>query len=82
MKIKINSMNEITKSASKLVLLYLVLILGILALVAGIYSVVTGDFSDASKNILTAFAGAITFVFGFYFNSKGDPNNPTNFGGK
>lgn len=69
-------MNKILESASKLVLIYLVFILGILALVAGVMSVWTGDFNDASKAIITAFAGAITFVFGFYFNSKGDTTLP------
>ena len=63
-------------SASKIVLLYLVAILGILALVAGTYSVVTGDFNDASKAVMASFGAAITFVFGFYFNSKGDPTLP------
>lgn len=69
-------MNRIFESASKMVLLYLVFILGILALAAGGVSVWTGDFNDASKAILASFGGAITFVFGFYFNSKGDPNLP------
>lgn len=69
-------MKEILSSASKLVLLFLVLILGILAMIAGYHSVMTGEFNDASKAILTAFTGAITFVFGFYFNSKGDPALP------
>lgn len=69
-------MNNILGSASKLVLLYLVLILGILGLVAGVHSVLTGQFNDSEKAILVAFTGAVTFVFGFYFNSKGDPNLP------
>jgi len=73
-------MKEIISSASKMVLLFLVVILGILALVAGIHSVLSGEFNDASKAILTAFTGAITFVFGFYFNSKGDTTLP--YGGK
>lgn len=69
-------MNRILESASKMVLLYLVAILGILALIAGGWSIITGEFNDASKQILVAFAGAITFVFGFYFNSKGDSTLP------
>lgn len=69
-------MKEIMSSASKLVLLFLVAILGILALVAGTHAILAGTFSDAEKAILTAFTGAVTFVFGFYFNSKGDPTLP------
>lgn len=69
-------MQNILSSASKIVLLILVVVLAILALVAGVHAVLTGQFNDAEKNILTAFAAALTFVFGFYFNSKGDPNLP------
>jgi steroid 5-alpha reductase family enzyme len=69
-------MTNITSSASKLVLLFLVLVLGILALIAGYHSVMTGDYNDASKAILASFGGAIIYVFGFYFNSKGDSNLP------
>lgn len=70
------NMQSITSSASKIVLLVLVGILSILALVAGIHAVLAGTFSDAEKAILTAFTGAVTFVFGFYFSSKGDPTLP------
>lgn len=69
-------MENILQSASKLVLLYLVGILGILTLVAGIHGVLAGTFTDIEKGIITAFTGAITFVFGFYFNSKGDTTLP------
>jgi len=69
-------MKNITASASKLVLLSLVGVLCILAIVAGIHAVITGQFNDAEKAILVAFTGSITFVFGFYFNSKGDTNLP------
>ena len=68
-------MKNITSSASKLVLLYIVMILGILGLVAGIYSVVTQSFGEASKIILSAFGVALNFVLGFYFGYKGD-NQP------
>ena len=69
-------MQNIFQSASKIVLLFLVFILGVLALIAGIHSVLSGEFNDASKAIITSFGGALTFVFGFYFNSKGDQNLP------
>lgn len=65
-------MNKIFSSASKLVLLYIILILGLLALVAGIFSVITGSFTEASKVILGAFGVALNFVLGFYFGYKGD----------
>ncbi len=73
-------MNDIFKSASKIVLLALVAVLGLLSIVAGVVSIVTDNFGEASKVILLAFGNALTFVFGFYFNSKGDPNQT--FGGK
>lgn len=69
-------MNEITKSASKLVLLYIVAILGFLALFAGLWDVVHGQFSEVSKIILALFGGAVNFLFGFYFGSKGDSTQP------
>lgn len=65
-------MNKITESASKLVLLYVMGILGILALVAGVYSVITQTLGEGAKMILLAFTGAITFLLGFYFGYKGD----------
>ena len=77
----INYMSKITSSASKLVLLYIVFILGMLALVAGIFAVVTNNFAEASKTILELFGSAVTFVLGFYFGYKGDTTpvvTPTN----
>lgn len=69
-------MNTITKSASKLVLLYIVMILGILALFAGIWAVIHGSYGEAEKLILSMFGSAITFLFGFYFGYKGDTQKP------
>lgn len=73
-------MNKITSSASKLVLLYIVAVLGLLALFAGVWSVAMGTFGEAAKIILALFGSAITFVLGFYFGSKGEPSEP--FAGK
>lgn len=69
-------MKNITQSATKLVLLYLILILGILALFAGGWSVMTGEFNDASKVILASFGSALTLVLGFYFAYKGETQPP------
>lgn len=65
-------MKKITQSASKLVLLYIIAILGLLALFAGAWSVATGTFGEAAKIILGSFGVALNFVLGFYFGYKGD----------
>lgn len=75
-KTNIKTMNNITSSASKLVLLYIVAILGVLALMAGGYSIFTNTFGEASKIVLGAFGVALNFVLGFYFGYKGDINKP------
>ena len=67
-------MSEIFKSASKLVLLYIVLILGILTLTAGVLGIVKGTLEP--KEIIVLFSTALNFVLGFYFGSKGDPTQP------
>jgi len=71
-------MDNLTKSASKLVLLYLTIILGILALAAGIIGLIKGTLDP--KELITIFAMNIALVLGYYFNSKGDPSQP--YGGK
>ncbi len=73
-------MNNITSSASKLVLLYIIAILGILSLFAGVWSIATGTFGEAAKIILALFGTANSFVLGFYFGSKGESSQP--FAGK
>lgn len=72
-------MKNITSSASKLVLLYIVGILGLLALFAGCFAVATNTFGDATKTIVALFGNAVTFVLGFYFGYKGD--TPPSSGG-
>lgn len=73
-------MNSIFESASKLVLLYIVGILGLLSLLAGGWSIATDTFGEAAKIILTSFGSVTTFVMGYYFGAKGDTTQP--FGGK
>jgi hypothetical protein len=73
-------MNDITKSASKLVLLYIIGLLGVLSLAAGLFSIFTQTFGEAAKVIITAFVGAVTFLLGYYFGAKGDTTQP--YGGK
>jgi hypothetical protein len=72
--------NAINKSAAKMVLLGLVGTLIVLSLVAGIYSILTGSYGDAAGIIMVAFSNALSFVLGFYFNTKGDASLP--YGGK
>ena len=70
-------MQRILSSATKLVLLWVVFILGVLSLFAGIVSVLQGTFSEAAKVILASFGGTLTIVIGFYFGSlmKGQPDD-------
>ena len=68
----IPSMKNITSSATKIVLLYIVGILGLLALAAGMYSILTETFSEAAKIVLASFTGSVTFLLGYYFGYKGE----------
>lgn len=65
---------EILKSASKIVLLLVVITLVVLALFSGIWGVINNTL--APKEIIALFATALTFVMGYYFGAKGDPNQP------
>jgi len=69
-------MTELFKSATKVVLLLLMVALVLTAMFATIYSVVTNNFSEPAKIILTLFGSAVTFVMGFFFGYKGDTNQP------
>jgi len=69
-------MKNITKSASKLVLLYVVFILGLLTMFAVCWDVTHGTFNEITKIIVGIFGSSVTFLFGFYFGYKGDtPGN-------
>ncbi len=70
-------MSKITSSATKIVLLFIIGVLGFLALIAGIYSILTQTFSEASKIILAAFGVVLNMVCAFYFAYKGE-TGPTN----
>ncbi len=65
---------EILKSASKIVLLFVVLILGLMAAFAGVWGLVKGTLDP--KEIISLFGTALTFVLGYYFSNKGDPTQP------
>ena len=72
-----NGFENITKSASKLVLLTLIGVVAVLSIIAGIHDVLAGQFSEVTKVILLAFTNALTFVLGFYFNYKGSEGETT-----
>lgn len=65
-------MNNIISSASKLVLLYVVGILGLIGAFAAIWGITQGTLDP--KEITSLFGTALTFVLGFYFGSKGEPS--------
>ena len=69
---------EILKSASKIVLLLIVVALVLLALFAGVMGILRGTLDP--KELIALFGTALTFVLGFYFGNKGDNNLP--YGGK
>ena len=63
---------NILSSATKIVLLYIIFILGILALAAGMVSIITGEYTEIAKAVLSLFGGVISYVMGYYFGSKGE----------
>lgn len=73
-------MSNITKSATKLVLLFLVGVLGLLTVFVVVWSVIHDNISDLTTAIFAAFSGIVGVVVGYYFNNKGDQSQP--FGGK
>ena len=60
----------IFRSATKIVLLYMVFILGAIVAFATTWDVTHGQFGEVTKVILAAYTSAITFLFGYYFGSK------------
>lgn len=67
------SMNNITGSATKLVLLFIVFILGMMALFAVVWGIVTNQVSEITTAIFASFSGIVGVVVGHYFNKPGDP---------
>lgn len=65
-------MGNITNSATKLVLLYIMFVLGVLALFAGGWGIVQGTLDP--KEITSLFGTSVTFLMGYYFSK---PNTPT-----
>lgn len=72
--------NKISNSATKLVLLYLVFILGLLTAFIVVWSTVTGNTNEMTSVVFAGFSGVVGVVIGHYFKSNGDPTLP--FGGK
>jgi len=64
-------MENITKSASKMVLLSLIAVLNIIVLIVVVMSAFRGEFGDMDKLVLAMFSNALSFVLGYYFNGKG-----------
>ena len=62
--------SEILNSATKLVLLYLIFILGTISLFAGIWDIVHAQFSEVTKIILALFGSVVNFVAGYYFSER------------
>lgn len=61
-------MKNILSSATRLVLLYITLVLGILTTFAGVVGIWRGTLEP--KEVITLFGTIITFVIGYYFSSK------------
>lgn len=69
---------NIFNSATKIVLLYIIFILGILTLAAGLNSIFTGEYTEIAKAVLALFGGVISYVMGYYFGSKGETGSAGN----
>jgi ABC-type glucose/galactose transport system permease subunit len=67
-------MSNILGSASKLVLLMIVIVLCLIAMFASVWGIIHATLEP--KEIVALFGTALTFVLGFYFGSKGDPAQP------
>lgn len=66
--------NEIFASATKIVLLWVMLILGVITLFAvslGIWRA-----SLDSKDVLAIFSSVVTFIIGYYFSKRENPPTP------
>lgn len=63
-------MTKLFESASKLVLISLIAVLNLIVLIAVIGAIFKG-FGDMEKLILAMFSNALSFVLGYYFNTKG-----------
>lgn len=61
-------MKNLLSSATKLVLLYVTMILGILTTFAGIVGIWRGTLEP--KEVLALFGTIITFVIGYYFSKR------------
>ena len=59
---------EILKSASKIVLLLVVIALVLLAIFAGVVGILKNTLEP--KEIIALFGTALTFVLGYYFGNK------------
>ena len=70
------SMKNITSSATKLVLLYIVFILGMLATFAVVWGIIHDSVNELTIAIVTSFTGIVGVVIGHYFNKPGDPTLP------
>ncbi len=68
-----NNIMKILTSATKVVLLYMVFVLGILASFSVGWDVVHNQFGEVTKVVLAAFSSAVTFLFGHYFGSRQNP---------
>ena len=69
-------MGNILSSASKVVLLYVVGILGAVAAFAAVWGVVYSTLDP--KELVNQFGTAVTFVLGFYFGRKEDSATTAN----
>lgn len=73
----IPNMNNISQSALKIVLLFLIALLGLTTAFSVVWDVTHGGYSDITKILLGSFTAAITLVLGYYFgspNSNGEDN--------
>lgn len=70
-------MKNLLSSPTKIVLLFLVGIMGLLTTIAVIFDIAHGTFSDLTVALLAIFVPSVTLVMGYFFGAPVSDFHPT-----